>query len=161
MRRFMLLASLVLIVPAPSHAATVIASCGAFTPRIAPPPNIPVPPAIPPGSVPMWAPYDPVEACFTLFQQMTTATVTTLVNPDDDFFGIVGLRVAGVNGLFIQYEGTYVAGELVSGDETKTFTMLPGNWRLEVYLGGTTIPGSGGMRTGSFSVGTYRGSMSA
>jgi len=92
---------------------------------------------------------------------MTPASVTTLVNPDEDFTGIVGLRVRGPNALFTQYEGTYVAGELVSGDETKTFTLAVGTWTMEVYLGGTSIPNSGGMRTGSFSVGTYRGSMSA
>ena len=159
MRRFLLIASLALILPAPAHAATQLAGCGISTPRIAPPPNVP----IPPNSVPIWAPYRPVEACQPqTFTTTVSQQVTTLLSPDDDFFGIAGLRIRGPNALYSQFEGTFVAGTLVSGDETKTFTLPAGTWTLDVFLGGALLPpGTGFRSTGSFSVGTYRGSVSA
>lgn len=162
MRRFMLLASLALVLPTPAHAATEIASCAVSTPRLAPPPGIPIPPAIPPN-VPMWAPYDPVESCTP--QEFTTTaaqSVTTLLDPDDGFFGIAGLRVRGPSALYSQIEATFANGTMVSGEETLTFTLPAGTWTLDVFLGGTLLPPGAGFRsTGSFSVGTYRGSISA
>lgn len=163
MRRFLLLASLALIAPAPAQAAAVLASCGIFTPRIAPPPNIPVPPPIPPSSVPAWAPYDPVEGCQPqTFTTTVSQQVTTLLHPDADFVGIAGLRIRGPNALYSQIEGTFANGTLVSGEETLTFTLPAGTWTLDVFLGGSLLPNGSGFRsTGSFSVGTYRGSVSA
>lgn len=158
MRRSFLAAAVVAaLVPVtqPAHAETIIASCSAFSPRIAPPPNVP----IPPNNIPNWAPYDPVEACFATFQMTTAGTVTTELTPDATFFGQLGLRVRGPNALYTQYEGVFANGELVSGVGASSFTLPVGTWTLDVYLAGTPLQGTG-MRTGSFSIGAYSGRIS-
>jgi hypothetical protein len=153
MRRILLISALAAsFVPANAHAATVLAQCGISTPRIAPP-------SVPPNNLPV----DPVEECpgqtFTLG---VATSVTTLLNPDDGFFGIVGLRVRGPNALYSQFEGTFANGTFVAGEETRTFTLPAGSWTFDVYLGGSILPAGSPFRsTGSLSVGTYRGSISA
>lgn len=164
MRRFLILASLALALPAAPAQAAELASCSATTPRIASPPNVP----IPPNNVPMWVPWSANASCFKSFTTTTAGNVTALVDPDPTFVGIVGLRVRGPNALYFQFEGTYVGGDLVSGQASNTVPMPAGSWQLEVYLGGTPItipntppiPPQQQFRTGFLSIGTYRGSVS-
>lgn len=157
MRRFLIPASLLLALPLsllPAQAADM-ARCSASTPRINPPPNVPLPPdpANPPS--PNWQPIASAGGCTTQFQVANAARVVAKLHPDPGFTGTLGLRVAGTNALFAEFSASYVNGQMVNGIDTQEFNIFVGTWRLDVFLGGPTLPGNN-----KPAVGTYSGSVS-
>lgn len=146
MRRTLISAAfaIVAMVPPPANAA-LIATCGATTPTIQ---------VNPQGGV---EPVRPIEGCvvtFTIEGNLAKA-VTTLLDPADNFFGDLGLRVRGTNALWTDHFGRFVRGELVDGVDTKTFNISPGSWVFELYLTGPV----GAVRPGYQAVGSFSGSL--
>lgn len=128
--------------PAAPSDASLLAICSAFTPVISNS-NEPV---------------RPIEGCTGIFViSGSSRSVTAKLAPDGTFFGQLGMRVRGTNALWTNFVGTYVAGDLVAGEDTRTFTMSPGTWVMEVYLAG---PSSYPLRPGHSAIGGFGGSVS-
>lgn len=143
MRRLLIATLLVAAPLVPGTArAELIATCGAFTPAIS---NTA-------------SPIRPVESCIAPFEiKGLSKSVTTLLQPENTFTGRLGLRVRGPNALWTQYSGIFVSGQLVNGQASKTFTISPGDWLLEVYVDG---PAAHPVTPGHAAIGEYRGTIS-